>query len=310
MNRLIRKLKTSPLFNRHHKDKINIFISISPSDKGGGPNTFSCNLTNWLKKNMPKYNLVHNIKKADKAIVIADKIDIGSLKEAKKRECFIIHRLDEHVESNEDEYRAGKHAFIKEINMYADVTVYQSKFVFENMHPFLGAPEQYEIIYNGANPDEFFPAEKPGKYIGHITWGVGGKKRLDMLYETIIQNPEENFLLVGNHARSNYNFEALPNVTCTGSVKRQEMISYLHKMKLLFFPSENDPCPNTVVESILAGVPVCFNEIGGTKELVKDCGMPFRQYSNMVNNIENYRANCLKRNDLYFEYTAQKYLEL
>ena len=127
---------------------------------------------------------LNNIKKANLAIVIADKIEPDKLRKIKNN-CFIIHRLDEHVENNETGFRKEKHEKIKKLNQLADVTVYQSKFVFENMHPYLGSPSKYEIIYNGGMQDEFYPSESYGKFIGHVTWGVDGKKRLDVLYNII-----------------------------------------------------------------------------------------------------------------------------
>lgn len=306
----IQKLRTISILNRRCRDKENIFISIVPSRKGGGSNTFSYNLQKWLKKNKSQYHQVYHIDKADRAIIIADKIDIRILENAKKKGCFIIHRLDEHVEPHEDTYRQKKHAYIRDLNSLSDVTVYQSNFVFENMHPFLGSPERYEIIHNGADPEEFYPAGTPGEYIGHITWGVGDKKRLDILYKTIIDNPDETFLLIGNHMRSKYDFKGVNNVKYAGAVKRRDMLPLLHRMKVLFFPSENDPCPNTVIESVLAGVPVCYNPLGGTKELVKDCGAPLPDFRNMYGTIEKYRFNCLKRKDLHFDKAAEKYLVL
>ena len=298
------------IFNKRHKKKTNVFISIFPQNKGGGSNTFSYNFKKWLLKNRDRHHLVYNIFKADRAIIIADKIDIRILKRAKSRGCFIIHRLDEHIEPDEDEYRRKKHAYIKELNHFADVTVYQSNFVFENMHPFLGLPQRYETIHNGADPKEFFPAGETGEFIGHITWGVGDKKRLDILYKTILENPGEKFLLAGNHSESSYNFASLPNVTYIGTVRRERMPFYIHKMKFLFFPSENDPCPNTVIECILAGVPVCYNHIGGTKELVKDCGLPLDEFQRMLEDFRSFRQRCLSRRDLHFDSVARRYMTL
>ncbi len=222
----------------------------------------------------------------------------------------MIHRLDEHVESNEDDYRRKKHAYIKKINVFANATVYQSNFVYNNMHPFLEYPEKFEIILNGADTIDFYPAEKPGDYIGHVTWGVGDKKRMDIVYETIKKHPNEQFLLIGNHSRSNFDFASLSNVRCIGQVKRQEILSFLHQMKFLFFPSENDPCPNTVIEAIISGVPVCFNLLGGTKEIVKDCGIPVSEFSTMLKDYLLFRKRCLLRNNLSFGTVAQKYMEL
>lgn len=308
--RLIQRLRVLPVFNKRCKNKINVFISIFPHNKGGGSNTFVYNLRKWLLQNRSEYNLVYDICKADKAIVIANRIDIRNLEAAKKRGCFIIHRLDEHIEENEDEYRRRKHAYIKDVNVFSDITVYQSNFVYDNMHPFLGRPEKYEIILNGTHQDDFYPNETPGKYIGNITWGVGDKKRLDIVHEEISNNPGEHFLLIGNHSKSNYEFNPFSNVTYVGSVKRKKMLSLLHKMKFLFFPSENDPCPNTVVEAIAAGVPVCYNPVGGTKEIVKDCGLPISEFRAMTKDFVYYRQKCLVRKDLNFDDVAQKYMRL
>ena len=307
---LLQKFRAFPFFNRRYKDRLNIFISLPARQKGGGSNTFSYNFNKWIAKNRSKYNIVYNIGKADRAIVIADKMDIKNLEKAKDKGCFIIHRLDEHVEPEEDDYRRKKHAYIKELNRFADITVFQSNFVFENMYPFLDRPEKYEIIHNGADPEEFYPDDQPGKFIGHVTWGTGGKKRLDMLYETIKANPEESFLLVGNHSMSKYDFTDLANVNYAGTVKRQQMPFFLHKMKFLYFPSENDPCPNTVIEAILAGVPVCYNPLGGTKELVRGCGLPLQEFSTMLRDHLLFRQRCLLRKDLYFDSVALRYMGL
>jgi glycosyltransferase involved in cell wall biosynthesis len=307
---LIKTIRAIPFLNRRLKDKINIFISIYPQNKGGGSNTFSYNFKKWVLRNKEQYHLVYNILKSDKAIIIADKMDIQILERAKKQGCFIIHRLDEHVEPYEDEYRKKKHAYIKELNRLADITVFQSRFVFENMHPYLDYPERYEIIYNGAYPEEFYPSDKAGDFIGHITWGVGEKKRLDILYETIKQNPDEKFLLIGNHKSSNLNFTSLPNAACLGQITRDKILQCLHQMKFLFFPSENDPCPNTVIEAIMAGVPVCYNLAGGTKELVKDCGLPIEEFLTIKKEWKIFRERCFNRTDLHFDNTARKYMGL
>ena len=81
-------------------------------------------------------------------------------------------------------------------------------------------------------------------------------------------------------------------------------------MKCLFFPSERDPCPNTVVEAILSGIPVCYNIQGGTKEIVKDCGLPLEQFDDLLEQCSSFHEKCAKRQDLYFDSVAEKYLEL
>tara|TARA_Y100000310_G_scaffold173103_2_gene173222 strand:+ start:919 stop:1815 length:897 start_codon:yes stop_codon:yes gene_type:complete len=290
-------------------DYLKIFISIYPRKIGGGSNTFSYNFNRWLIQSNLKVIKEKNIKKANLAIVIADKIEPDKLRKIKNN-CFIIHRLDEHLENNETGFRKEKHEKIKKLNQLADVTVYQSKFVFENMHPYLGSPSKYEIIHNGGMQDEFYPSESYGKFIGHVTWGVGGKKRLDVLYNIIRTYPKLDFLLVGRHAESEYNFQDFSNVKSVGTINRKDLLSYYHQMQFLLFPSENDPCPNTVIEAMLSGIPICYNKRGGTIELVKDCGVVLDEFSHLVENVDIYRQKVLTRNDLDFDNVGKKYLAL
>ena len=291
------------------KEKQKIYISINTKRFGGGSNTFAYQFKKWLKQN-PFISHTRNIDRSDFAIIIADKINENRLKKAKNNNCYIIHRIDEHVEQSEKGYRKMKHEKIKALNEFSNTTVYQSKFVYENMHPYLGYPKNYKIIYNGSDPKQFYPAEKPGEYIGHVTWGVGYKKRLDILYDVINNNMDKKFLLVGNHSKSEYDFSNLTNAICVGPVRNENLLRYLHKMKFLFFPSENDPCPNTVIESLLAGVPVCYNAKGGTVEIVKDCGVSLIDYNEMISDWEKFREKAIKRDDLKFDIVAEKYLNL
>lgn len=303
------KIRSFSLFNIRRSGRLNLYISVYPRPYGGGSNTFSRNFKKWVSKHHG-IHMVYNIGKADGAIIIANMAKFTDILEAKRNGCFIIHRLDEYIEENESAGRREKHRYIKELNSLADVTVYQSNFVFQNMHPFLGCPGKYAVIHNGAHPDEFFPAKKTGDYIGHITWSTDSRKRLDLLYEIIRQNPKEKFLLVGNHKKSGYDFDSCPNTICSGPIKRKNVISYLQKMKFLFFPSENDPCPNTVIESIMAGIPVCYNPLGGTAELVEDCGVVLNNFDDMIADWPEYRNRCLRRKDLDFNKVADKYLSL
>jgi len=283
-----------------------LFISLRPKITGGGANAFAYNFVKWVKKNNKKYKAVRNILYADKAIIIADKADIDNVQKAKNKGCFVIHRLDEYFEQVESEYRRRKHQKIIELNRLADVTVYQSNFVFNNVHSYLKT-NRYEIILNGADPELFYPAPESGEYIGHVSWGVDTKKRLGLLYKFIRKNPDQKFLLIGRHKESPYSFN-LPNVILKGVVKRKKLPRYYRMMKMLYFPSENDPCPNTVIEAILSGVPVCYNPAGGTIELVKNCGEPLEHISRLLENLTQYRKLCFDRTDLYFKKVFERYL--
>ena len=308
-----------------------IYLSKKPTSFGGGSNTFSGLFQKWAKKK--GYKVARNINKADLAIIIAHLADEKDVAVARQKGRYLIHRLDEYFEQNEDEFRRNKHEKIIQLNRYADVTIFQSRFVFNNVYPFI-KPKNYRIIHNGSDPEQFYPSKEAGTYIGHATWGTDTKKRLDLLHEFIKQHPDEQFLLVGRHKESPFDFN-MPNVRAIGKIRQNMMPKYFRMMKLLYFPSEKDPCPNTVVEAILSGVPVCYNSVGGTSELVKGqasnigekgreegdvmrvgdelgenkvCGLPLEDVEKLLSDLEHFRANCLKRNDLHFERVFEEYM--
>lgn len=250
-----------------------------------------------------------NILVASKAIIVAHKVNYFMLWLAKKKGCYIIHRLDEHFQENETGDRKKKHDLIIRINRLADVTVFQSEFVKNNVEPILKA-RKWTVIRNGSDPSIFADRGGERKYVGHVTNSVGDKKRLDLLEQAIVSYPDEMFLLVGNHAKSHIEFKKYPNVILNDLVQKYELSQFYQKMKCLYFPSENDPCPNTAVEAILSGVPVCYNELGGTVELVKNCGLPLREFDTLLQRCDFFRKNCANRQDLYFDTVAEKYLSL
>ncbi|MCP3924053.1 MAG: glycosyltransferase family 4 protein [Desulfobacterales bacterium] len=298
-------------------DKLKIFISKRPKFFGGGSSTFARLFKEKAIENGHK--IVKTIDKADIAIVIAHLTEKKELLKARENGCCIIHRLDEHFEKNEKSDRKVKHEKIIELNKYTDITVFQSNFVYKNVFPII-QPKKYKIIHNGGDPDHFSPAKEIGSFIGHVTWGIDKKKRLDLLHKFIINHPDEQFLLVGRHEESKYNFN-LPNVRCIGKIKPNKIQKYFRMMKMLYFPSENDPCPNTAIEAILCGIPVCYNSVGGTIELVNkqeinqkescnnvECGLPLDKVEKMLKNIDYYRHNCTLRKDLFFDNVFNSYI--
>ena len=285
---------------------MNLYVSKKPTKVGGGSNTFAWNFIKWAKKN--DHMIVSAIEEAERAIVIAHLAEVDDLLAARVRGCYVIHRIDEYFERHETLSRRKKHEKIIALNKYTDVTVFQSEFVRNNAYLFI-RPRRYEIIRNGGDPREFHPGVEPGQFIGHVTWGVDDRKRLDLLYQRILDIPNERFLLIGRHQKSGYDFR-LPNVVLRGVKNRKHLAKEYQKMKLLFFPSENEPCPNIPIEAILSGVPVCYNDTGGTPEIIKDCGEPLASFERLLDNLAQYRRRCLKRQDLHFDRMFREYMAL
>ena len=128
-----------------------LYIFKSPHSIGGGSNTFSFIFCQYGKK--AKHKIVKDIRKADRAIIVAHLGDKKRIATAKKNDCKIIHRLDEYFEADEDDYRRRKHQEIIEINQMADVTVFQIKFVYKNVLPYLSS-QNHVIIHHGGDPED------------------------------------------------------------------------------------------------------------------------------------------------------------
>jgi len=289
---------------------VRIYLSRWPEKMGGGSNSFSLNFHKYAKRS--GIRVVRKIDDADAAIIIAGRgISPAELQTARDRGCFVIHRIDEHFGAFTDPNRLKKHEKIADLNRLASITVFQSEFVRQNAQPYLGS-ERYCVIYNGGDPAKFRMGNFPGSEIGHITWSLLEKKGLKDLHQEIEKRPSEKFRLVGLHQKAislGLDFNR-PNALLRGERPHSKMPAEFRKMKILYFPSRDDPCPNTVVEAILSGVPVCYHDSGGTPELVRNCGEPLDQFDELLYDLEGYRENCLGRSDLHFDGVFKQYMDL
>jgi len=289
-----------------------VFITMPAKTRAGGSKTFTAHFVKFLLRR--GHTATRFAWRAQAVLVIANYGNPDALRKARDRGCPIVHRIDEHIESPDYSNVSEKHKKLKILNGFASTTVFQSRFVHDNMMPYI-QPARWRIIHNGTDTAWFSPAVEPGRYVGHASWSVAPKKRLDLLRGFILAHPEERFLLVGNHAQSPLDFN-LPNATMLGPVENSRMNAFYRQLKMLYFPSENDPCPNTVVESMACGVPVCYNTLGGTRELVQGagdvppCGEPLDRVEMLMADLSAYRARCRSRRDLDFEAVAEQYLGL
>lgn len=287
--------------------RLNLYLSKAAENKGGGANSFVWNFVAWARRY--RHRVVSDPRGADRAIVIAHWSEAERLEEAHRKGCRIVHRIDEYFQKEESGYRKEKHERIRSLNRHADVTVFQSEFVRKNALPFL-QPRRHVVIRNGAEPRLFHPGRRAGSCVGHVTWSADPRKGLDTLYRKIRETPEETFLLVGRHAESAEDFGGLPNAIIRGARTRRQMAREYRKMKVLYFPSQDEPCPNIPIEAVLSGVPVCFHDSGGTPEIIRNCGLPLDRFDELIRDPAKYRNRCLDRADLHFDAVARRYIEV
>ncbi len=65
-------------------------------------------------------------------------------------------------------------------------------------------------------------------------------------------------------------YDLKDKITITGRVPRQDALRYLRNMDVFAFTSLHDGCPNTVLEAMLAGIPIVATRAGAVPELIED----------------------------------------
>jgi L-malate glycosyltransferase len=90
--------------------------------------------------------------------------------------------------------------------------------------------------------------------------------------------PSAHLLLAGFIiSEEQYSFDTLvakynlnDRITITGPISRQDVLRYLRSMDIFAFTSLHDGCPNTVLEAMLAGIPIVATRAGAVPELIED----------------------------------------
>jgi L-malate glycosyltransferase len=108
------------------------------------------------------------------------------------------------------------------------------------------------------------------------------KKGIEVLlcaFSLLLQHyPTAHLLLVGFIIPGEQNsFETFvtkynlnDRITVTGRIPRHDALRYMRAMDIFVFTSLHDGCPNTVLEAMLAGVPIVATRAGAVPELIED----------------------------------------
>lgn len=216
------------------------------------------------------------------------------VEDSRRRGVRIVHRLDGRARALVKCY--DKDEENRRINTLADWTVFQSRYVFEHTTgpcetifgvepPVCARPDRGSVIYNGVDRGVFCedgPRETlPGEFrVLHVAFTHGIRKGVGDLVSLaglLSGNPRIHFITVGRQDQDmahGHLLAGLPNVTHLGVIAdRERMARVMRSCHVLFFPSRDDYCPNTVIEGMSCGLPVWHHDSGGTPELVRDAGL-------------------------------------
>lgn len=299
---------------------MNVAFTVDPfSSRGGGSYSFARTLAEFLRTQ--GVTIGFDLKKQhDLVLLFAHTGSFRWIAWQKLRGARIVHRLDERIDAEESPARRVKHDQLIRLNRYSDLTIFQSRFVEGNVGAHLEDPRRV-VIHNGVDAKLFTPAGPRIPLEGrpavlNTTWSVGDIKRLDRLQEILdLPYPDLVLHLVGRHAKATGAWKDHPRVRIHGEKTATEVAAFMRSADLFFFPSEFDPCPNTILEAMASGCPILYHPSGGTPELMGDAGIPLDTsvavaMQQALATAQTLRARSLERAPRFqIEVVAQQYLE-
>ncbi len=145
------------------------------------------------------------------------------------------------------------------------------------------SPHKGSVILNCIHPEDYSDGTEsldlPHPIIGSLAV-FKNKKGLEVLlcaFSMLLQHyPTAHLLLAGfvipaeqTHFESlitKYNLNH--KISLTGRIPRQHALRYIRAMDIFAFTSLHDGCPNTVLEAMLAGVPIIATRVGAVPQLI------------------------------------------
>lgn len=195
----------------------------------------------------------------------------------------LVHRID----GSAQDYGRDPRADVSQraVNVLADATLFQSRYAhYATREKFPAIVQDGPVVYNPVDTALFTPhgpecsALEGFTYENRVcaaTWSTNPKKGAASIYAVARANPDIGFVLCGNYQDA----PALPNIRCLGVLGRTELASAMRSCTVFLTFSENEACPNVVLEALASALPVLYIDSGGTQEVVEECGYPVEAQS-------------------------------
>jgi glycosyltransferase involved in cell wall biosynthesis len=253
--------------------RICIPIEVKPE---GGMYTFVGNLTQWLDHQRWPYTA--DLQDDFDVLFVNSWVVAPSVVRRVKRsrpQVRVAHRIDGAAKDyGSDPASDGVQA---RVNLLADVTIFQSQYSrYSTREKFRVVAHDGPVIHNPVDVVQFgpdgsrrdLPAGRP--LVACASWSVNRRKGTWQIEQLAARHPDIVFVLCGR-------FDAVgegPNIIHLGHLSREGIAEAFRSCDLFLNLSENDPCPNVVLEALASGLPVLYRDSGGVPELVGDCGLP------------------------------------
>src|SRR5688572_2844830 len=199
----------------------------------------------------------------------------GLVARAKRRlpRLRVLHRIDgSAVDYGRD---AASDVYQALVNLLADVSVFQSAYGREATRRRGVIQADGPIVHNPVDVDGFRPDGERMTFSGrtciaHVAFSTNTRKGAAGVFEIARRRSDLTFVMVGRYDAP----PALTNVIYAGYADWKQLPAILRSCAALLTLSENETCPNVVLEALACGLPILYKASGGTPEVVGDCGMP------------------------------------
>ena len=143
-----------------------------------------------------------------------------------------------------------------------------------------------------------------------------------------LKRDDVGFVILGELKKAGVKIPDHPGIITTGKVSHKKMAKIFRGADLFLYLAWHDWCPKVVAQALVCGLPVVCSNNGGTKELVRDCGItvsgernndePYfypnpikiEQAVEAVNTLLEQGKKIPPRPDLYLSTMVRKYFEV
>jgi glycosyltransferase involved in cell wall biosynthesis len=253
--------------------KLCIPIEVRPE---GGMYTFIGNLKAWLTRR----GIAHTSNIDDEYDVLfanswATPCTLIRRVKRARPDLRVVHRID----GSAVDYGGNPEADRAQarVNLLADVTIFQSAYSrYSTTQKVKVIAADGPIIHNPVDLELFRPEGSrlvlpavASLRIACVAWSLNRNKGTWLIDQLADAHPECLFVLCGRFAGSSHR----PNVIQLGHLGRLELATALRSCDAFVNLSENDPCPNVVLEAMASGLPILFRDSGGVSELAGEAGL-------------------------------------
>jgi glycosyltransferase involved in cell wall biosynthesis len=255
-------------------ESIKISLSGTSSSPSTGKGFFFYRLANCLRKK--GVTIVEDSYKADVAL--------HNTRVKHNNAIINVVRIDGVYHNNKQNYKLMNKKVFKGVHKDADGIIYQSNFSKKIADRFIGEfKRSFAIIPNGADPhfySNIMPYERQydSVFITVSRWRPHKRLR-DIIESFLLAGLKKSILYVvgdlkqsGLTDKEKKKYLDNKSVMFLGVLDQKSLSKYLVSSDVFIHLCWLDNCPNSVVESICAGVPVITNNVGGTHEIVSKSG--------------------------------------